>query len=335
MSHTEILYLSMDDVENIGFSFSDCIDTVEATFAEHGSNSVELPPKQEIRPSIKSFLHGMAAYVPNLNGLGLKYISYLPGNIETGNPDSTAVLIVNDPQKLYPVCIMEAMWITYLRTACMAAVAAKFCANNSAQRVAFIGVGGLARWTLPALEQVLPNLKEARAFARRQSSKEEFIKDMKNRVHCAIIPAQSAEEALEEADIVVSSTPGTSEPFLIESWWKKGSTAILLDGFASWEQTVYQKTDRLIYCDNDLPVKLQKLYPNLKVTSKQAEIGEIVLGKKLARNKLEDRVLAIMGGVGTIDVSMGWKIYKLAIEKGIGKTLKFMRTDIPLPPMIS
>lgn len=331
-AYTDILYLSMEDVEKVSLSFIECINIIEETFLAHGTGSVELPLKQEIKPSHNSFLHAMSARVPSMDGLGMKYISYLPANFENGLPDSTAVLVLNDPVTLHPICIMEGLWLTYLRTGCMAAVAAKYCAREKTEVVSFIGLGGLARWTLPALEVVLPNLKKAKGFARRQSSKDNFIIDMKERVKTEITVVQSAQEAIQGSDLIISATSRPPEPFLEEEWWSPGSVAIPLDTLSCWKPTALERADKFICTDPNFIRRAIKLkYPDFNFRAEPLEVGKIISGGFKGRESDEERIMVMMSGVGSIDVTIGKKIYDLAVEKGIGTKLNFMRKDIPLP----
>ena len=80
---------------------------------------------------------------------------------------------------------------------------------------------------------------------------------------------------------------------------------------------------------------VKQQHPKLKLSSEIMEIGQVVCGNKPGRVKPEDRVIAIQGGVGTIDVVLGSMIYQQAKQKGIGQVLPFTQIAVPLPPKLA
>lgn len=335
MVKSELLYLSMEDVERVGITFQECIETVEASLVEYAKGNTELPAKQGLHPMPGCFTHAMSACVPGIHGLGMKYISYRPGNGEFGLSDSTALLVINDPDTLHPVCVMEAMWLTYIRTAAMAAVAAKYCANKNSRKVAYIGTGGLARWTLSALEIVMPNLQEAMGYDVRQAAIDQFISDMQGRTKCRLTPAVSILEALSDADIVISATPRPPKPFIKEEWWKPGCTVIPLDEISCWERECYEKADKLFADKDEIFKHMKTTYPDIQLKNEPTELCQVVAGNKIGRSDSQERIMMISDGIGIVDVTVGQKIYTLAKQRGIGQRLNFMKDSIPFPPKIS
>jgi ornithine cyclodeaminase/alanine dehydrogenase-like protein (mu-crystallin family) len=79
----------------------------------------------------------MPAWVNGAPALGMKWVSYFPGNFDRGLPDSTGIIILNDPEHGLPCCIMEGLYVTFLRTAACAAVAAKYLAPRPPKSLGF------------------------------------------------------------------------------------------------------------------------------------------------------------------------------------------------------
>lgn len=347
MNQTELLYLSMEDVKKVGLSFSDCIEIVEQTVIEEAKGAVELPERQQLRPSPKSFTSAMSARVPALNGFGMKYLAYRPGNSsELGLPDSGVLLTINDPVSMHPLCVMEGYWLTCLRTASMTAVIAKHFAKESPETVTFIGVGNLPRWVLPALETVFPTIKQAKGYKQAKNSEglrvapldtsyiESFRKDMEERARSEIIGVKSVQEAMEGADIIISATPRVEKPFLLEKYWEPGSIAIPLDGPSCWERKIFEEADKVFVDGKDIFEAIEKSYPGINYKGETGLVSEVVSGAKKSRDSTESRNMILSHGIGIIDVTVGRRIYELAKQKGIGSTLKFMSKDVILPPKI-
>ena len=80
MSEQRILYLSRADVEAVGVTMAEIIDTLEIAFHEHGLGHVEMPPKPGVHSRPDAFIHAMPAYIPALHAIGVKWVSAYPAN---------------------------------------------------------------------------------------------------------------------------------------------------------------------------------------------------------------------------------------------------------------
>ena len=317
-----LLYLSSKDLDALDFSMRECIDITEETLCQHSLGKVELPPKAGIHPTPQSFLHGMAAQVSDMKAMGMKWISYFPGNRQRGLEDSSGILILNDTDSGLPLAIMEGMWITYARTTALSAVAVKHLARAHSRTVAFIGAGGLARWTLLALKEVLTDLDTVKVFARREVSRHNFCEEMSQKVACNFVPSGNCQEALEDADVIVSTTPQPLEPVLLGQWWARGSTAVALDMIAAWDNNALSSADKLLaddwsYFKNWIPQKR----PDLLLPNFYGELGDVVGGKKPGRVDQDERIMLLSCGLGSTDVTVAKRIYQLAKEKERGQWL--------------
>jgi len=84
MYDQRFLYLTQKDVIETGFGVAEVIDTIEQALIEHVERRVEMPPKPGVHPLPDTFLHAMPAYVPNMQSLGMKWISCFPENHKHG-----------------------------------------------------------------------------------------------------------------------------------------------------------------------------------------------------------------------------------------------------------
>ena len=125
MSQGNILYLSRTHVEQVGVSMAEIIDALEFMFREKAAGRVEMPPKPGIHPRPDSFLHAMPAYVERQGAAGIKWISAYPGNPANGLPYITGLIVLNDPDTGLPLSVMDATWITAMRTGAASALAGK------------------------------------------------------------------------------------------------------------------------------------------------------------------------------------------------------------------
>jgi len=326
MPYPRQLLLDRADIEAVAPSLAEIVDIVEETYRMDGRGEVEVPVKAGVHPDrAHSFLHAMPAWVAGEKALGMKWISYYPGNTRRGFPDSSGLIVLNDPEHGLPVAIMEGMWITFVRTAACGAVAARHCARSNPVRLGLIGCGGLGMWSLRVLSALFPTLTEVFVASRTRESRETFCAAMAEEGPWNLTPANSAEEAVRDMDIVVSSIPQGSERPLKAGWWTPGMLAIPLDVLTAWDDEAFEVVDFLI-ADNDagLRAAAAQRRPDLNLPERFASFGEIVLGRSPGRRSDEDRIMAIPTGLGSVDMPLAWSIYRRAREAGIGTEIDLM-----------
>src|SRR5262245_60467159 len=149
--HQQLLYLSRSDVEAIRLPMKEIIEALERMFVEKGEERVEMPPKPGIHTRPNSFIHAMPAYIPAAHSAGIKWVSGYPANQQHGLPYITGLLILNDPETGFPLCVMDCTWITAQRTGAATAVAAKHLARKDSRNIGIIACGVQGRSNLEAL----------------------------------------------------------------------------------------------------------------------------------------------------------------------------------------
>ncbi|NIO09921.1 MAG: hypothetical protein GTO40_18715, partial [Deltaproteobacteria bacterium] len=306
--------LNEKEIETVAPSLEEIIGIVEETYRMEGRGEVEVPTKIGVHPDYpQSFLHAMPAWVSGTRALGMKWISYYPGNFQRGLPDSTGVIILNHPDHGLPVAIMAGMWITYARTAACAAVAAKYLAPSNPIRLGLVGCGGLGRWSLRALAVVFPTLSEVYVASRTIESRQRFCAEMGKRGSWRLQPVDRVEDAVAGMDIVVSSTPHLPEPPVLGEWWHPRTLAIPLDILSGWDDVAFSLVERLVTDDYD---RLQRSTPQGRPGFRLPEcwnrMADVVLGKAPKRQHPEERLMAIPTGVASVDMTVSWEILKRA-----------------------
>ena len=155
MNQGEFLYLSRSDVERINIPMRDIIDALDDMFKEKGNGRVEMPPKPGIHTRPDAFIHAMPAYIPSTEAAGMKWVSGYPENQGKGLPYITGLLILNDADTGVPIAVMDATWITAMRTGAATAVAAKYLARPGSSSVGILACGVQGRTNLEALSDRL------------------------------------------------------------------------------------------------------------------------------------------------------------------------------------
>ena len=157
------------------------------------------------------FLGLMPALTPD--GLGLKAVTFYPSNVERGIPTHMATIFLVDPQTGTPLAIIDGRYITEMRTAAVSAVATKLLASPGAKVLAILGSGVQARSHVEAL-RLVRQFDEIRVWSPTFEHANRFAQEIG-------ATALSAEEAVRDADVIVTVTSSTT-PVLKGAWLKPG-----------------------------------------------------------------------------------------------------------------
>ena len=227
----DLLYLSRQDVERVGLTMAEVIEAMEAAFRSKAAGRCEMPPKPGVHTRPDAFVHAMPAYLADLDAAGIKWISGYPDNRKRGLPYISGLFILNDAETGVPLAVMDATWITAVRTGAATAVAARRLARPESASVAVLGCGVQGRTNLQALQCVMPGLKSVRAYDISPQALERYLAEMTQATGLRIAAASSPEQAVRGADLVVTAGPILKQPDpVIESeWLSAGVFACALD----------------------------------------------------------------------------------------------------------
>ena len=333
MTPVEFLYLSQQEVIDAGFTLKEAVDIVEEVFKEHGSKQFENPPKPGVHPRDDAFIHAMPGYLPRKGEAGVKWVSGYPNNPQHGLPLIMGLIVLNDVNTGQPIAVMDCAYITALRTAAASGVAAKYLANQDAKVIGLVGAGVQGRYNLLALKEVLTKIQVARVFDNNPAVLQRFVKSMAAVVPFKVAAAQSADEVIQSADVVVIATGRLAKPVFKEKWIKAGALVLPVHS-GGWESRTLHNVDKFIVDDwvqfkqfIEHDYKIYAPLPDL-----YAELGEIVIQKKPGREHKEERIINFNFGIAIHDVAMASVILARAKEKGLGTKLDLAVGELPLSP---
>ena len=321
ISH-ELLYLSMQDVQTVDLPMMEIIDALEVMFREKGQGRVEMPPKPGIHTRPDAFIHAMPAYIPKLESAGIKWVSGYPANQSKGLPYISGLLILNDPDTGLPLAVMDASWITAMRTGAATAVAAKYLARPQSSSVGIIACGVQGRSNLEALA-CLFKIDTVMAFDVYPQVAEKYAAEMRAKLGIPIEVVATAEAAVRDMDIVVTSGPilKSPNPVIPADWLKPGGFASPVDFDSYWQGSALAQADKLA-TDDRTQMEYYRQEGYFKSTPvPYADLGEILAGKAPGREREEERTISINLGLALDDMATAILIYKRALDMGIGLKL--------------
>ncbi len=316
----EMLYLSKADVVRVDLPMSEIIGAVERAFVEKGEGRIEMPPKPGIHTMPDAFIHAMPAFVPGMRAAGVKWVSGYPANQGRGLPYISGLLILNDPDTGIPLCLMDATWVTAMRTAAATAVAAKHLARSDSRTMGILGCGVQGRTNLEAVKVAFPSLEEVRAYDIDGGVAGRYCSEMSATHDVEVIQAGSPENAVRGRDIVVTAGPILKHPTpVIEpDWLAEGAFACPLDFDSYWKPEAMQAVDKFVTDDLSQLEYYKTVGYFGGIPEVHADLGEIVTGRKPARERPEERIMSMNLGVAIEDMATASLIYERAKSSQTG-----------------
>lgn len=322
MAADTVLYLNRSDVERVDLGMPAIIEALESMFLEKGRGRVEMPPKPGIHTSPDAFIHAMPAWIPSLEAAGVKWISGYPGNQARGLPYINGLLILNDPETGIPTAVMDATWITAQRTGAATAVAARRLARPESESAGIIACGVQGRSNLEALS-CLFDLKAVRAYDIHREVAEAFAESMSEKLGLDVEVVEEPRQAVTGADLVVTSGPirEEPEPVIDAGWLAPGAFASPVDFDAYWTGPAFAEADKLVTDDLGQFDYYRRQGYFRDTPEPQADLGQIAAGLKPAREREDERAIAINLGIALEDMATAIVVYRRAVEMGIGTPL--------------
>ena len=133
----ELLYLSREDVERL-LDVDAMLDALGKVLVTFSAGITTVPPRVGIRVPDLGLMGSMPGYVPGV-ALEVKLVSVFPGNHHHGLPSHQGLIALFDESNGAPLAIMDATYITAIRTGGTAAVAAGALARKDAKVLAILG----------------------------------------------------------------------------------------------------------------------------------------------------------------------------------------------------
>jgi ornithine cyclodeaminase len=136
-----------------------------------------------------------------------------------------------------------------------------------------------------------------------------------------VIPKDSVEEVVRDADIAVGGTT-SGEVVSREPWLKPGCTFISL-ARRELDPAGWSKLDKVVIDSwefNMLQREFKRMVEGGLFSREQlhAEIQELVVGAKKGRERDDERILIHTTGLVSQDVALAHFLYRNALQKGLG-----------------
>lgn len=308
----------------------DALKAVEEAFRYMGEGKVQMPAKLYIHlDKYKGDFRAMPAYIEGFKGCGIKWVNVHPENRRKGLPTVMALIILSDATNGLPLCVMDATYVTALRTGAAGGIAAKYLARRDSRIIALVGCGVQAKTQVLALNELF-NIEQVNIWGLRRQEILRFIRDTAGLRNLKMVVSQTIKDCVKDCDIVVTTTP-SRKPLVRLEWLKRGVHINAMGADAKGKQEldprILKKAKVVVDSwgqashSGEINVPLSK--KELSQKDIYANIGEIVIGKKARSN---DREITVFDSTGLAiqDIAMANIIYRKAIRLKKGKYVSFI-----------
>lgn len=324
----KIRLLTRGEVQQ-ALSMPRAIELMADAFRALSEGSVQAPVRTNVSNGIGTMLY-KPALMPSANLFGLKAVSVFPENKKHGLPVTTGLMLVNDAKTGLPLALMDAEYLTALRTGAASGLATKLLASPNTETAALFGTGGQAACQLQALRLVL-SLKTIHVFSRDPAKAEQFCATHSSSAKdCRLVPGTDL-AVLSECGVITTATTGKSPVFhddqIAAGTHINGIGSFTPDSAEVPAETVFRASvfvdqrDAAMTEAGDLvqPIRNGLLPPAFS----PAELGEVLLGKRPGRTNPNEITFFKSVGNAAQDIVCAAEILTVANRQNLGLVFRF------------
>jgi ornithine cyclodeaminase/alanine dehydrogenase len=304
---------------------ADVIAAVERAFREHAAGRAATLPRVALPMGREGFFLSMVSSLPRLGALGTKLVTVVAGNRRRGLPTIHACYLLTDAETGVPLALMEAGFLTAIRTGATSALAARHLARPDSRVIACFGAGVQARFQLLCLKQVLP-LGEARIVGRDAGRTAAFAERMRRELGITVRVEARRPAAVRGADVVTCATT-SSRPVFSGRDLGPGAHVDAVGAFRPATREVDTLTIRKSRVVVDTYEGAWEEAGDLLIPIKagaitrrhvRAELGQVVTGARPGRTSPEEITLFKSVGFAPEDAATARLAYDRAVAAGLG-----------------
>ena len=322
----EILYLTEADVQQT-LTVAEAVDLAEKGIKADGCGNVN-GDKFYMNVGENGFVKPFSGYIDGEEYTFIKTFSYFPINTEKFNrPTTSSMVILLDAETGLPACLMEASWVTGLKTAASTAVTTAYLACPESETVTIFGAGTLGRLHLMAVAERF-KLKQAYFVDIKPEVAESCAAELEPILGFPVkaISLEDRESVVRKSDIIFTVTTGNQALFE-HAWLKPGTFIARLGSYQEVDHDVITKADKAVvdrwkYVSPRIPeiIQLQQ-EERFGYEQVHAEWPDIVAGKVPGRETPDEIIVYIALGIWGEYAAILPEAYRRAKSLGLGQSL--------------
>ena len=197
--------------------------------------------------------------------------------------------------------------------------------------ITICGAGAQARTQLEAALIVCPSIKKVQIYDLVYGHSQLFAQEMGAKfptVEITPVAAQDLGSAIEQSDILITVTLA-DDPFVKAEWIRKG-TLIINMAAHEVEYGCISKADKIVVdfwetIKHRMSSSIAHMWADglLKDDQIDAELGQIINGKKPGRDNNDQTIYFNAVGAGVLDLAVAVRCYRKAIEQAKGQVIPY------------
>lgn len=347
-----MLLLNNEEVDDL-LDMGSCIEILEQTYrALAETRAINIPRADMLVPTSRpDVIHGfktMSGSIPQFGITALRINSDVinwpkingePRRVKipaAGTGKWVGLVLLFQIETGEPIAMMPDGVVQRMRVGATNALGAKFLSRENARTVAMLGSGWQAGAQLMGVTKVR-NINKIIVFSPTRDNRMRFVKEMEELLEIEVSDAESAEQAVENADVIVAAT-NALYPVIKQSHLTPGVHITCV-------RQSELEADILAHCDI-VTINTRMAEPDHYVLGKEEDIPEIhtgfrgiekkagktwwqlpeladVIGGKSRRRENPSQITCFINnlGLGVQFAAVGFKVYELAKKEGVGREL--------------
>ena len=297
-------YITNSDIYNLNITPKDCVRWVGESFRM--KYEAQLPPKSSVHPKDIDFFTSMPCLLPErYDTYGVKIVSRINGR----KPALKSDLLLYKASTGELLAMMDADWITQMRTGAVAALTIETLQKPNASTYSFIGLGNTADATIACMQAILPPDKPYTIRLKHYKNQAESFAKKWAKANYTYTIVDTNEELLRNCDVLISAVTEMPDLFCAnDAQYPEGILLVPI------HTRGFQNCDLFfdhVFADDKGHVERFKYFSKFKGFN---ELSEVLSGQSEGRNDDKQRIIAYNVGIGLHDVWFATKIYKLLYE---------------------
>ncbi|TKG88739.1 ornithine cyclodeaminase family protein [Puteibacter caeruleilacunae] len=210
-------FINKDQIQHT-LSMKACTNEMRKLFMLNQETDIIVPLRNKMSIQDNNLLGMMPACIIPYQIMGIKVTSVFPDNYKKGISSHQGLIQLFNMSTGEPLACIDADEITAIRTAAVSAVATHQLAREDSSSLCLLGSGTQAKKHLEAILNIR-DIKNVTVWSNVAENDKHFAITAANKYHLPITPCKSAKEAVQNADIICTTT-SSAVPIIQNDWLK-------------------------------------------------------------------------------------------------------------------
>lgn len=315
-----MLVLNEQDQQQL-LNMEEVVEEVAQSLRAFSEGKTETPLRYVLPFNNENRYLVMPALSDELKIVGIKTVTFAPDNPKKGKKTITGSVLLSDYETGETLAVLDGSYLTKIRTGAISGVATKYLAREDAKTLCVIGAGDQAEGLIAAVMAVR-NIETVHFSSRTKENAERLAQNVEKDYNVSTKVFDEADDAMEEADIVVTATNST-KPVYSHSL----HPGVHLNAVGSFKPEMQELPSESMLVANKIVVEsveaAMEETGDLKVPQEEGiitkeslhgELGDIVAGKIPGREDDKEVTLFKSVGLAIVDIVVANYFYKKAVE---------------------